>query len=93
MSGRKKKKNEQPERVSEIRIGAKVSRTVVIYGANSADRTEKVQEGTVIYIHPRGRFYTVDFGRGIRQCYRFVEEADGDQKNKNDGSAGNPVGY
>ena len=71
MSGRKKKKNEQPERVSEIRIGAKVSRTVVIYGAN---RTEKVQEGTVIYIHPRGRFYTVDFGGGIRQCYRFVEE-------------------
>ena len=93
MSGRKKKKNEQPERASEIQIGAKVSRTVVIYGANSADRTETVQEGTVIYIHPRGRFYTVDFGRGIRQCYRFVEEADGDQKNKNDGSAGNPGGY
>ena len=80
MSGRKKKKTEQPERASEIRIGAKVSRTVVIYGANSADRTETVREGTVIYIHPRGRFYTVDFGGGIRQCYRFVEEADGDQK-------------
>lgn len=93
MSGRKKKKTEQPERVSEIRIGAKVSRTVVIYGANSADRTETVREGTVIYIHPRGRFYTVDFGGGIRQCYRFVEEADGDQKNKNDGSAENPGGY
>ena len=74
MSGRKKKKIEQSERASEIRIGAKVRRTVVIYGDNSADRTETVREGTVIYIHPQGRFYTVDFGSGIRQCYRFVEE-------------------
>lgn len=81
MSGRTKKKIEKPERVSEIRIGAKVSRTVVIYGANSADRTEKVREGTVIYIHPQGRFYTVDFGGGIRQCYRFKEGNDNGDKN------------
>lgn len=36
------------------------------------ERNSKLQRGTVVYIHPEGRYHTVEFEGGIRESYYGV---------------------
>lgn len=62
---------------SKVRIGDKVRKCVTaLYGETPGNHPETKRTGTVIYIHPKGRFYTVAFPVGsgiIRECYLMTE--------------------
>lgn len=69
-----KKKKQTPKPVSPAGSALTVGSTVTCvtsYGIDSND-PGKLMTGKVIYIHPRGRFYTVEFpvgGRTFRENY------------------------
>lgn len=63
-----------------VRVGDKVSRRICTFTDGDKEQgKDQKRTGTVIYIHPRGRFYTVEFQidddpkRTIRQSYRMDE--------------------
>lgn len=60
-----------------MKVGDKVSRVPeCLYGNDSQDirqlRKRKFHDGTIVYIHPQGRYYTVEFDLGlgkVRESY------------------------
>lgn len=64
-----------------IRVGDKVSCRMSYRMSNEEDRrqgnADKPMTGTVVWVHPKGRFYTVEFSfplGNIRECYPFVRK-------------------
>ncbi len=62
-----------------IRVGDKVCQKLSYRMSNEEDRrqgmADKPMTGTVVWVHPRGRFYVVEFTfdlGNIRECYPFV---------------------
>lgn len=62
-----------------MKIGDKVSRIPVTF--MSVDKGQKIRTrrktGTVVYIHPKGRYHTVEFdtnGGPIRESFMGVEK-------------------
>lgn len=62
-----------------IQVGDKVSRLMSFRISNEDDRANKSNDkpvtGTVVWIHPKRRFYVVEFAfqlGNIRECYPFV---------------------
>lgn len=35
--------------------------------------SNKLIKGTVVYVHPEGRYYTSDFGRGCRESFIITD--------------------
>lgn len=63
-----------------MRIGQRVKRRPVTFSSSSEDNERwpaKVMEGTVVYIHPKGRFHVVEFqlpGGKVRESFLGVED-------------------
>ena len=59
------------EQLVKVSVGDRVTRKITYCGINIAEKEIKDVEkpGRVIYVHPKGRFYTVQFDCGVRQCY------------------------
>lgn len=64
-----------------IRVGDKVSCRMSYRMSNDDDRAnegnDRTTAGTVVWIHPRGRYYVVEFSfplGNIRECYPFVRK-------------------
>lgn len=62
-----------------MKIGQKVTRIPVTFQDVDKDckPTKKAMIGTVVYIHPRGRFHTVAFrlrGGFVRECFAGTED-------------------
>lgn len=55
-----------------VHVGDRVSRKIEI---GKDERSTKLFKGTVIYVHPEGRFHTVKFGN---PPYTFKESFPGD---------------
>ena len=68
-----------------MRVGDKVRKKIscsTTSGATGFPTPEEkaVRTGKVIFVHPKGRFYTAEFAfcdGNIRECYRGCEDNDG----------------
>lgn len=59
-----------------MRIGDRVRRMPTIVEDKNGNRgwnATEPQPGTVTYIHPRGRFYVVQFDMGFSEAFSFRE--------------------
>ena len=54
-----------------VKIGDKVARRPVSF-SDSAEKGAKTLRGTVVYVHPKGRFHVVEFEKGIRESFAGV---------------------
>lgn len=60
-----------------MKVGDKVRRVPVTFGEYEEERDEKrrhktAMNGTVVYIHPKGRYHTVEFetkNGAVRECF------------------------
>ena len=63
-----------------MKVGDILKREPYLFLKSGMERVG-LQECRVVYIHPRGRFYTVEFtsflGRRFRQCYPMTEREKG----------------
>ena len=65
----KDKKRREPERENRpLRVGDTVVRCPVTFGGGEG-KAAKLMRGTVVYVHPKGRFHVVEFARGIRESF------------------------
>lgn len=58
-----------------VRVGDTVTRQAISFSGASEGYGRKTRTGTVVYVHPQGRFHTVEFGfsRGsVRECFAGV---------------------
>ncbi len=82
-----------PETVTEtrpeglpVRVGDTVTRRAISFSGTSEGYLTKPMTGTVIYVHPLGRFHAVEFtfeGGSVRECFACVGR---------DGTPGSPRG-
>ena len=64
----KDKKRREPERENRpLRVGDSVMRSPVTF--SGGEGRAKLMRGTVVCIHPAGRFHVVEFSRGIREAF------------------------
>ena len=54
-----------------VKIGDKVQRRPVTLGEGALGKVQPVMTGTVVYIHPKGRYHTVEF----RVCCGVIRES------------------
>lgn len=67
-------RNRHAEAVATVRVGDKVVRhpLTILSKSESTEGSLVAMRGTVIYIHPRGRFHVVRFDRGIRESFMGI---------------------
>lgn len=56
----------------ELRVGARVGKFIQFGGESGGKRKDVPAEGRIVYVHPQGRYYTVEFrlDKGnIRESY------------------------
>lgn len=53
----------------KVHVGMKVRRKTVYGESEIAGGLKKSYTGTVVYIHPEGRYHMVEFQDGLRECY------------------------
>lgn len=60
-----------------IEVGNEIKELPVTFGEmtgkGTALSTGKRMRGTVVYVHPEGRFYTLDFGHGCRESFIITD--------------------
>lgn len=69
-----------------VRVGDRVTRFSESFGGTNEWHLTKPMTGTVIYVHPLGRFHAVEFtfeGGSVRECFAGVGR---------DGTPGSPRG-
>lgn len=60
--------------VGSVRVGDSVLRQPVTFTDSVTDsKVARVMRGTVVYVHPKGRFHVVEFSRGIRESFMGVQ--------------------
>ena len=67
-----------------MQIGDKVKRVCETLGdpyesGSTIKEYRKALDGVVVYIHPEGRYYVVDFGQGLRESFIMREINDAKQ--------------
>ena len=55
---------------NKVRVGDTVTRAPYGLLSDKGDKTVKYLRGTVIYVHPLGRFHTVEFKNVFGDSYR-----------------------
>lgn len=60
-----------------IKLGQEIKIAPVTFGActgKGVGLTDGVKmRGTVVYIHPKRRYFTVDFGKNCRESFQLLE--------------------
>ncbi len=51
-----------------VRVGDTVTRCPITLG-DTTDRKSGPMKGVVVYVHPKGRFHVVSFGKGAREGF------------------------
>ena len=66
--------NRHAEAVATVRVGDKVVRHpyTMLEKSEQKEGSSVTLRGTVIYIHPRGRFHVVEFPKGIRESFEGI---------------------
>lgn len=60
--------------VGSVRVGDSVLRQPVTFTDSVTDsKVARVMRGTVVYVHPKGRFHVVEFSRGVRESFMGVQ--------------------
>ena len=62
-----------------VSVGDKVLRTPRTFSkpGRKTDGYERTQmKGTVVYVHPKGRFHLVEFAEGLKECFRGARYED-----------------
>ena len=54
-----------------VRIGDVVQRRPVSFSDGDA-KNARTMRGTVVYVHPTGRFHVVEFEKGVRESFAGV---------------------
>lgn len=59
----------KPDPPPFVRLGDTVRRKpITIYGSGD----EKLRNGIVVYVHPKGRYHTVEFEDGLRESFAGI---------------------
>lgn len=56
-----------------IRLGDRVTVKPVTFSVSGKDGKEKSLPGRVVYIHPKGRYCTLEFEVGVRETVKLRE--------------------
>lgn len=62
----------QAQRPSRVRVGDAVYRKPISFSDSDA-KNARTMRGTVVWVHPAGRFHVVEFERGIRESFAGVD--------------------
>ena len=54
-----------------LEVGDTVQRRPISF-SDSDDKNARLLRGTVIYVHPAGRFHVVEFEKGVRESFAGV---------------------
>ncbi len=54
-----------------VRVGDTVQRRPISFSDSDA-KNARLLRGTVIYVHPAGRFHVVEFEKGVRESFTGV---------------------
>lgn len=54
-----------------VRVGDTVQRRPVSFSDSDA-KNARLLRGTVVYVHPAGRFHVVEFEKGVRESFAGV---------------------
>lgn len=70
------KQEPEPEVISfpgsgRVEVGDIVVRRPVSF-SNSDSKNAQLMRGTVVWVHPKGRFHVVEFDKGIRESFAGV---------------------
>lgn len=55
-----------------VRVGDTVQRRPVSFSDSDA-KNARLLRGTVVYVHPAGRFHVVEFEKGVRERFMGVQ--------------------
>lgn len=61
-----------PEAGGRVRVGDVVCRQPVSFSDSDA-KNARMMRGTVVWIHPTGRFHVVEFEKGVRESFMGVD--------------------
>lgn len=71
VSSNKEPKPIQTQNLARVRVGDNVYRQPISF-SDGNDKNARTMRGTVVWVHPTGRFHVVEFENGVRESFAGV---------------------